>query len=306
MRHPKAVYRWVLCALLLVSTSVNAACGTQGIYLQVLGSGGPAPDVGRASSSYLVWVDGKARLMIDAGGGAFARFAESQARLDDLDAILLTHLHADHAAELPALLKGAYFTDRTRALVITGPSGGGNFPGVDEFVDDLFGARHGAFRYLSGFLDGSDGMFKLDVRQLSARKARISRISLGDIQISSIGVEHGSVPALGYLIDIHGTKLAFSGDQNGNNPAFAELIRDANWLVMTHAIPEAADPVAAGLHARPSEIAALAKRANVKHLLLSHLMRRSLDSLDASLAIMRAHYSGEVRVASDLLCVRLR
>ena len=294
---------YLALALSCLSVPAFAECGATGLFLQVLGSGGPAPDVGRASSSYLVWVDGKARLMVDAGGGAFLRFAESKARLEDLDAILLTHLHADHAGELPTLLKGAFFTQRTRPLTIVGPAGGGQFPGVQEFLRDLLNPGTGAFRYLSGYLEGSDGLFKLDIQQIDSHKGKTSQLKLGDIQIQSVGVEHGAVPALGYLITLRGKTLAFSGDQNGNNPAFGTLIKQADRLVMTHAVPEATDEVAARLHARPSEIGALAQTAGVKQLLLSHLMQRSLATLDANLKGVRARYTGEVQVAQDLMCL---
>ena len=56
-------------------------CPSDGVAVQILGSGGPRAGTGRASASYLVWVDGRARVMVDAGGGSFVRFGESGARL---------------------------------------------------------------------------------------------------------------------------------------------------------------------------------------------------------------------------------
>ena len=57
----------------------------QNITLQILGSGGPELSK-RASSSYIVWIDGKAKALIDAGGGAFTRFAEADAKIEELKA----------------------------------------------------------------------------------------------------------------------------------------------------------------------------------------------------------------------------
>jgi hypothetical protein len=51
----------------------NACPSAQGIALQILGPGGPIANDGRASSGYLVWVDGVARVLPDAGGGIFLR-----------------------------------------------------------------------------------------------------------------------------------------------------------------------------------------------------------------------------------------
>ena len=80
-------------------------CGTGGVALQVLGSGGPELQDKRASTSYLVWRGGVPRVLVDSGGGSALRFGESGATMSDLDVILLTHLHVDHTADLTALVK---------------------------------------------------------------------------------------------------------------------------------------------------------------------------------------------------------
>src|SRR5271155_4443706 len=121
-------------ALLLGSPlSAYAVCPSR-VSVQVLGSGGPDSNDARASSGYLLWVDGEARLLVDAGGGVFLRFGEAKARFESLDAIAITHLHADHVSDLPALFKSGFFSDRKRPLPIIGPSGGDVFPGMKEFM----------------------------------------------------------------------------------------------------------------------------------------------------------------------------
>jgi ribonuclease BN (tRNA processing enzyme) len=122
---------------------------------------------------------------------------------------------------------------------------------------------------------------------------------------SAIGVTHGPVPVLAYRIDVGDQRLVFSGDLNGDDPWFVDFARGADLLIMHHAVPEQAGEVAARLHALPSEIGEIAKAAEVKHLVLSHLMRRSERALDDSLARIRAVYSGELSVASDLDCFGL-
>src|SRR5689334_14419129 len=110
--------RCLSVALSVLTTSVcgvpaHANCGGQGIAVQVLGSGGPDTRDGRASAGNVVWVDGRARVLVDAGGGVFVRFGESGARIEDLALIAITHFHADHVADLPALVKSGYFSDRS-------------------------------------------------------------------------------------------------------------------------------------------------------------------------------------------------
>ena len=47
----------------------RSVCKDELVALQILGFGGPF-GVGRASAVYLIWKDGAARVMVDAGGGS--------------------------------------------------------------------------------------------------------------------------------------------------------------------------------------------------------------------------------------------
>jgi ribonuclease BN (tRNA processing enzyme) len=85
-------------------SAVFAQAATKSLELMVLGSGGPGA-TGRAASCYLVLIDGTPRILVDAGPGAFVRLGESTLSLSDTDVVLLTHLHIDHAGELPGLFK---------------------------------------------------------------------------------------------------------------------------------------------------------------------------------------------------------
>ena len=92
--------------------------------VMVLGSGGPvATEQGRASASYLIFVDGEPKILMDAGGGAFQRLAASGVNVKDLEIILLTHLHIDHMGDLSPIVKTVYF--HNRAFNLANP---GTFP----------------------------------------------------------------------------------------------------------------------------------------------------------------------------------
>jgi len=299
--------KWSGLIALLAGFAAHAACGDHGVALQVLGSGGPVAGDKRASSGYLVWRDGHARVLVDAGGGVFLRFGESGAKLEDLRLIAITHLHADHVGDLMVLEKSSFFSDRTQALPISGPSGGGDFPGLNEFLRAQFDAKNGAFRYLSGALDGGAGEVQLAPKEIPAQAdAAVEVFADGDLHVDAIGVPHGPVPALAYRVEIGGMRVVFSGDQNGSKKEFWDFARDADLLVMAHPVPENADPVARKLHAVPSVIGAGAANAQVKRMLLSHLMARSLDTLDANIAIMRRAYTGPIDVAQDLRCYEMK
>ena len=105
MRH------WPLYTALLLSSSCAFAseapyCGDEGVWIQILGAGGPELHDGDAGPSYLLWIDNQARLLIDAGPGASVRFDEAGAAFEDLDAVVFSQLSANHAADFPAFLDG--------------------------------------------------------------------------------------------------------------------------------------------------------------------------------------------------------
>ena len=81
----------LLLTTLLFSTEIT---------VEILGSGGPEID-GRASASYLIWIDKEAKVLIDTGSGAMLRFEQSSAKLEtlarDTDLFIAHHAIAEDA-----------------------------------------------------------------------------------------------------------------------------------------------------------------------------------------------------------------
>lgn len=69
----------------------------------------------------------------------------------------MTHFHADHYADLLAILKGAYFSDRKTNLPLSGPIYGGLFPNATEFLNMMLEKATGIFAYLYWIFIGTDG-----------------------------------------------------------------------------------------------------------------------------------------------------
>jgi len=307
--------RQILVPIVLISASLTAcaetepSCDRSGVTLQVLGSGGPIADDGRASSAYLVWINGKSRLLIDSGGGAFLRFAEAGGNFNDLDFIGISHFHADHSADLPALLKSGYFANRTRSLGISGPAGSEPFPGLHDYLDSMIGKQRGAYRYLAGYLDGSGGLPALIQKEVALEQTGLVTVfgEAGDeLRVEAMHVPHAIVPALAYRVTIGDTSIVFASDQNGSKEQFKEFAKDADVMVMHMPVPEGVTGAGRKLHAPPSVIGEIAAGANVGHLVLSHFMARSLQSLDKNVSIVESAYPGKVNVATDLSCISLK
>lgn len=306
--------RIILFAVLVLSCA--AACtetpdscpADRGVALQVLGSGGPIADDGRASSAYLIWIDGKARVLVDAGGGSFLRFGEAAAAFADLDFVGLSHFHTDHSADFPALLKSGNFSGRKRELFVAGPSGNDKFPGLSDYLSAMLGSKTGAYAYLNGYLNGSGGLVKLvpfEIDVSAASPVTVLKSGDRDLRIDAMGVPHGIVPAVAFKVTVGDDSFVFSSDQNMSNPAFADFAKDAAVLVAHLPIPEDAGDTARSLHAVPSKIAELANEAEPQLLVVSHFMNRSLRDPAKGAAVLQQRYPGEVVLAEDLLCLAL-
>lgn len=270
--------------------------GASEVRLQVLGSGGPELTQ-RASSGYIVWIDGKSKLLVDCGGGTFLRFAQSGANFEDLDAILLTHNHIDHTADLVAFLKAGFFTQRSKILPIYGAGGNTIFPDTQTFLKRLLD-KHGAYAYMADMLSTQSRTFQI---MPHAMKQEEEQITMSGYTIKSIGVHHGIVPALAFRVDVGGKSIVFSGDTNNETKSLEAFAKKSDLLVADFAIPEFTDAIAKNLHMQPSQIATLAATSQTKHLLLSHIMQRSENQLQESLAIIRKIYDGKVSIAEDLI-----
>jgi len=295
----------IILFILVSATSLqaNSACDPDGVWLQVLGSGGPELDDGRASSSYVIWHDGKARILVDMGAGSLLRFEQSSARLNDLDVILISHFHVDHSNDLPALIKAGYFTDRQRDLPLYGPTGNQLMPSATMFVQALFGPD-GAFKYLNSYINGTDS-YRLLTHDVEAKdKTRHVVMSDSAYRISAVPVHHGPVPALAWRVVIGGKVLVFSGDMNNDNDTLTSLAKQADVLVAHHAIPEEAGRVARNLHMPPSVIGQIASDAGVKQLVLSHRMNRTFGKEAQTTQLIRDHYHGPMEFAEDLQCFK--
>lgn len=297
-----------LCLCAGAGSALAAQCGEVGVAVQVLGSGGPEVQGKRAASSYLVWQDGRARVLIDAGGGAAVRFGESGATVSGLDAVLFTHLHADHSADFPALIKSSVFENRERALPVFGPAGSAYFPATTAFVRAMFDRKGGAFRYLADFADPKGGgSYTIQAHDVALKATEVRVIHSGaGLRVEAAPVVHGPVPALAYRVQVGEKSAVFSGDTNGDNGNLEKLARSADIFVAHNAVPEGAGGVERFLHMPPSVIGRIARDANVGRLVLSHRMLRTLGKESQSQAAIAESYSGPVSFADDLNCYPLR
>jgi ribonuclease BN (tRNA processing enzyme) len=301
--------------LLTVVPFANAEnCSSTGVALQVLGSGGPELQTKRASSSYLVWINGKARVLVDAGGGSALRFGESGAQMADLDVVLLTHLHANHTSDLPALIKSSWYEGRKRPLPVYGPGGNRLTSSTVAFVRALFDGTRGAYRDLGEFISPLDkSSYKLEPRDIREPPPKIGAprrkepmilpvFSNERMRVQAVAVTHGQLPALAYRIETGGKTIVFSGDTDGSGAELLILAASADLFVTHNAVPENVGSAERALHMPPSVIGGIAQAARVKQIVLSHRTLSTLGKEEETLTFIRKTYSGTASFAEDMAC----
>ena len=274
---------------------------SQKIELEILGSGGPELD-GRASSSYILWIDNEAKLLVDMGSGSMLRFEQSGAKLKSLEAVVLTHLHIDHSVDLPAFVKAGFFSQRVDNLDIIGPEGNEFFPSTSEYLKILFGKR-GAYRYMQDILTKESDSFRITPIEITSNNITTKKYKSFTLKL--ISVNHGIVPALALAIEVDGKKIVISGDTNNKNSSLEKISQDADLFIAHHAIPQYAGKFAKQLHMTPSIIAKVASNSKVKKMVLSHRMKRTRFKENESLEIIKKVYKGKVVFAEDRMKIKL-
>lgn len=275
-------------------------CANAQISVQVLGSGGPELIKDRASSSYLVWHNNKAVIMIDAGGGTSLRFAQAHAEWKDLKAIVFSHFHADHSNAFPTLIKASWFGDRQQNLPIYGPYGNHLMPSTTTWLKTLLADGSGAYKYLSDFYqEQRSSSYLIEPHDLKNTTENQVIFSSGDLKIIAQKVKHGPIPSFAYLITLCNKNIVFSGDTNGEGLNQIKNI-EVDLFVAHNAIPEDAGKIARSLHMTPNTIGQMATQLKTKKLILSHRMNRTLGKEKQTTTHIKKHFKGPIVFADDL------
>jgi len=293
-----------IIALLALGASFSLAALGGSLGLVVLGSGGPRP-FGRAGSSYIVEVNGTPRILVDAGPGAFLRIGEMKLDLDQVDTVLLTHLHIDHTGDLPGFFKARTLTTRAPKIQfnVFGPAGGGVFPSTTRFLNLLF-EKGGAWEYQKTF--GADEEIHGTDLATDLNSSVSQIVDANGLRITAVATHHDDCPSVAYRVDYGNESIAFSGDMDASAvPNLVRLAKECSLLVFHCAVldPPNSPTLLYSFHTPPQRIGEAARDAGVKRLLLSHI---APDVEGASRSVLRsigASYKVPVGFAHDKMRV---
>jgi len=227
------------------------------IKFTILGAGGAVPMPQYSPAAYNVVVDGFPVFM-DPGPGALVRLVQSGAAprgVDDINMVLVTHLHPDHSADLIALLFALHSVvpEREDTLTLRGPRG---LISLLDKLREIYGSWMEPRRRA------------LDVQEIDPGAI----ISLpGGGSVTAFAANHPqdrlSKTALGFkFVDAQGRAAVFSGD-TGPSLALEEAAQNCDLLVVECSTP---DELATKGHLSVSQVGELCARCQPSQVVLTH------------------------------------
>ena len=213
----------------------------------VLGSGNPWVTRGQASGSILVEVGNPQRdlLLFDAGSGSLANYASLKLPVNTLDKVFLTHLHADHTADLITLAGSYSKVGRADGPVrVWGPSGTEPRLGTRHFVTSIEEAL--AWDTAAGRGPMNPASMKILVNEFDFSQTHVVYEANG-VKITSFPVIHALSGAVGYRIDFAGLTFVHSGDTRAGWPLVRACAGGVDLLIHECFPPAAALAAASGL-----------------------------------------------------------
>lgn len=220
--------------------------------LTILGRSPASPNPGEACAGYLV-EGGGARLLVDIGPGVVAQLVRRH-HPDELDAVVISHMHADHMLDLVTLRYVYPWRARPkeqRLRVVTPP---GSADQLLELAKGVGSARHFEDCFRLSEHDGS-GTF-----------------SYGSLRVTPVATQH-YIPCWGFRMEADDRRLAYTAD-TAPCGGLSDLATDADLMLSEatlRSLDEDAQPPEPRGHLTPAEAGAAARTGGSRRLMLTHL-----------------------------------
>jgi ribonuclease BN (tRNA processing enzyme) len=223
------------------------------------------------------------RLLLDCGSGITRRLAELGLAWPAISHVALTHFHIDHHGDLPTLVfawKYGQLPPRSEPLEVIGPAG-------TRALLERLAAAYGDWLLTPGF--------PLNIREIAPGETiQVSP----QVRIAAFKVPH-TPESVAYSIERGNRRVVYTGD-TGPDDALASWAHGCDVLVCECSLPAS---MAIKEHLTPEQCAALAARAQPRHLVLTHFYP-PVERVDIRAAVA-AHYAGPVTLGRDGWCIEL-
>jgi ribonuclease BN (tRNA processing enzyme) len=252
------------------------------VELTVLGTSPVRPNPGSACAGYLVQTD-SVRVLIDCGPGALARYLQVGS-LSELDAVLISHPHADHFFDLVGMRYGSLY-------------GPGKLPDPPPIYADA--ATRTVLQAVGEALDPGRGFWDgIPVRDLHAPDS----LAIGDLTVTFAPIRH-YVDGWAMRLSSNGATLVYTADTGPSEPVTA-LAAGADLLLAECTLPSRAAYMDEWGHLAPDEVGLMARAAGVGRLLLTHTWAE--NDAERLVADAQEAFGGPVSMAVELETYEIR
>lgn len=219
--------------------------------LNIIGCAGSFPGPDSPASCYLLEAPhegGTFRLVIDLGNGALGGLQRVM-ELRDVNAVALSHLHADHCLDMCSFyVVRKYHPDGAfRPIPVFAPAGAGTYLSTAYGEGDGFGMTE-----------------QFDFREW----VEAEPLQIGPFTVTAFRVDH-PITAFGIRVTDGTSTLVYSGD-TGPTEALARMLEDTDVFLCEASFVESADNPP-NLHLTGAEAGDYATRGGVGRLLITHI-----------------------------------
>lgn len=268
--------------------------------IRFLGTGVGIPQIGRVQSGLIMEIGGRP-VLFDCGCGVLGRIVEAGYDHADINTIVLTHLHLDHAGDVLALLKARWLSGASDTVHIYGPQG----------TRDWFGKAMEPYDYLRG-------RFEVEITEFSGGEAFSPEDAAldKDEDVDSENTEKAgcdcvitctptvhSVPSLAYRVENEHHTVVYTGDTEPSQMIF-RFAEGADVLIHECSFPVGFKTTN---HTTPDMLTDLMQKQalGVKHLYLVHLYPQMQGHEAEAEEHIKGHFKGDVSIAWDLMEIEL-
>ena len=242
-------------------------------------------------------------ILFDCGEGTQRQMTKAKLSPMKINKIFITHFHGDHILGVPGMIQSMAFRGRTEPLTIYGPTG------LKELIENIKNLGYFALSFKINVHEVSEGII-LDESNYSVRCCRTQHSVLNIAYsinekrspkfIKELALKHGVMPGpdfgklqrgipvkVGEKIinptqvlgkDRKGRKIVYSGDTSPCNQMI-NFSKDADILIHESTFNNShKDNAIETGHSTAAMAAEIAKKANVKLLLLTHISTRYKDT----------------------------
>ena len=265
------------------------------------GTGSPLPSATRAGPSTLV-LAGATQLLVDAGRGVVMRMMAVGVRPDDLDGVLITHMHSDHVCALNDVITTHWVRTRElKPLRIWGPVGTTRLVERTLFMlEDDIGYRTDHHEPL---VHGP----QVEVTEIEPGDA----FDIGDVQVTTAATAHAPVhPTIGFRFEHDGSVAALVGDTLPCE-GVDQLAADADVYVQTVLRRDIVEQLPGEMaqdileyHSSVDDAARTAARVGARRLAMTHMVPApEPEQYPEWISRAAQHFDGEIVIGDDLTTI---